>query len=963
MLSGTNVGSVFFDVGFNQKQFNQGVKSSAGFAEKTFGKAFGAIGKMAIAAFSVTAITKFASSAISLASDLEEVQNVVDVTFGQGAKQVNAFAQSSAAAFGLSELSAKQYTGTMGAMLKSMGLVSKQALDMSTDMAALAGDVASFYNLDTDEAFQKIRAGISGETEPLKQLGINMSIVNLEAYAMSQGITKSFAKMTQAEQALLRYNYLMKVTADAQGDFARTSGSWANQTRILKLQWDSFKSSLGGAFIAVLTPVIQMLNIFMAKLVAAGNTFKSFVNFITGNNKKTENSAAGAAAAVSGVGEAADEAGKGAAAGAKKAKGALAAFDELNSLSTDDGSGSGGGEAEMPEMPEIGALEELDTSAIDEYANKLESIKDSFKDFLKEFNLTGPFKNFVETAKNEWGAIKDKAVDSWNSIKDNAAKAWVGITDVIKPLIKPIGTIALEYGSLFIVNFSESIQAGMGILTSTVNGVVSTVKGGIKLLASIAKPILDSLADFFKNNGSKIEGRIREVWGTIETTVRGYVDAIANHIVNVFGGFQTWFEEHYDSIYNTFAGTWEAIWSAVDAIWTGIQTAFEAVFGGMTDFLTQHSDSIRDTLVNTWNIIWQVIEPIWNTITSVVKQVFDGIKSFLNDNMGQIREIFSKAWEAIWTVIKTVLDKINAFWDTWGSTIMADIQGVMNNIKIVFETVWNVIKTVFETTLGAIQGLLDVFIGVISGDWKRAWDGIINIFVSAGKGIVNILIAVGEGLKAIFANAVDTIKNTLSAAWEVIKSKVFSTWKSIKNFIKDIWDGIVGFFSKSWETFSEIGKNIIFGLWDGIKSAWTAVKDGISGIWDSITDGFKSVFSSSAEVEVSGSFNRESMSGGGKGIPKMATGGLVDRPTLALIGEAGKEAVLPLDGDQGWMISLANMISEALGSKLAQMGGNPQQQTESLKLLLDGRVLGELMLDYVLQAADRRGINLAVSTQ
>lgn len=140
-------------------------------------------------------------------------------------------------------------------MLKSMGLTTDSVLDMSTKITELAGDLASFYNLDVDDAFTKIRSGMSGETEPLKQLGINMSVANLEAYALSKGITTSYQKMSQSNQALLRYNYLLSVTADAQGDFSRTSDSWANQVKILQLNFDSLKASVGQLLITALTPL------------------------------------------------------------------------------------------------------------------------------------------------------------------------------------------------------------------------------------------------------------------------------------------------------------------------------------------------------------------------------------------------------------------------------------------------------------------------------------------------------------------------------------------------------------------------------------------------------------------------------------------------------------------------------------------------------------------------------------
>lgn len=212
------------------------------------------------AAAAAAAVMAFAKQGLDLASDLEEVQNVVDVTFGeQGSKMIDSWAKDAAKSFGMSELQAKQFNGTMGAMLKSMGLSEDQVLDMSQSIAGLSGDFASFYNLDSEEAFAKIRAGISGETEPLKQLGINMSVANLEAYALSQGITESYNSMTQAEQALLRYNYLMTTSADAQGDFARTSDSYANQQRIFALEVDNLAASFGSKLLPAATDAIGIL--------------------------------------------------------------------------------------------------------------------------------------------------------------------------------------------------------------------------------------------------------------------------------------------------------------------------------------------------------------------------------------------------------------------------------------------------------------------------------------------------------------------------------------------------------------------------------------------------------------------------------------------------------------------------------------------------------------------------------
>lgn len=204
-------------------------------------------------------ITAFGTYAVKMASDLNEVQNVVDTTFENSSETINKFAKSAAEQFGISELSAKQFTGTMGAMLKSMGLGNKDITDMSIALSGLAGDMASFYNLNPEEAFEKLRAGISGETEPLKQLGINMSVVNLEAFAMSKGITKSYDSMTQAEQATLRYQYIMETTADAQGDYSKTADSTANKTRTTMLQFQTLSAELGQQLLPIVNDVLGAL--------------------------------------------------------------------------------------------------------------------------------------------------------------------------------------------------------------------------------------------------------------------------------------------------------------------------------------------------------------------------------------------------------------------------------------------------------------------------------------------------------------------------------------------------------------------------------------------------------------------------------------------------------------------------------------------------------------------------------
>ena len=248
------------------KNWDKAAEESTSKIEQSFNNLL----KKLVAGFSAVKVGKalldIGKDALEAASALEEVQNVVDVTFGSDANKIDTWAKNAGTQFGLTETQAKKFTSTLGAMMKSAGMSGSEITDMSTDLAGLAADMASFYNLDFETAFQKIRSGISGETEPLKQLGINMSVANLEAYALSKGITKAFNDMSQGEQTMLRYQYLMQATADAQGDFAQTSDGYANSIRKAETAVEGIKTQLGQLLIGPAADALNWVNDFLAQI-------------------------------------------------------------------------------------------------------------------------------------------------------------------------------------------------------------------------------------------------------------------------------------------------------------------------------------------------------------------------------------------------------------------------------------------------------------------------------------------------------------------------------------------------------------------------------------------------------------------------------------------------------------------------------------------------------------------------
>lgn len=418
--------------------------SSSGIKTASFN--LGNLLKTAIGFKAIRGLANLGKSAIGFGSAITEIENVVDVSFGSMADEAYKFASAAKEQFGLSELAAKQYSGTMMAMMKSSGVAQDAASKMSISLAGLAGDIASFYNIDTDTAFQKIRSGISGEIEPLRQLGINLSVANMEAYALSRGITTSYNAMSQAEKVALRYNYLMSVTGDVQGDFARTSGTWANQVRLLTLNFQSLSAVIGQGLIAGILPAIQALNALMSKLMQAANVFRNFMYVLMG--KKLKGSQSGVSDIVSNLGgieTAGDDASSGlddATSSAKKLKKALSVlpFDQLNQLA-DNSDNSGTASKSLG-------------SGLGDLADSFAGIQDSLDEVL----------TVDETPINKWAAKIRKAFIN---------KDWQGLGFTIADMIN----VGMEkiYEVINWNNVGPKITEFVNAFTTAFNSMVSGI--------------------------------------------------------------------------------------------------------------------------------------------------------------------------------------------------------------------------------------------------------------------------------------------------------------------------------------------------------------------------------------------------------------------------------------------------------------------------------------------------------
>lgn len=215
------------------------------------------------------------TAAVKLASDYEENLNKVDVAFGESAGQVKSWAQTATESFGLSESSALEAAALFGDMGTAMGLTTGEAANMATTLTGLAGDLASFKNISTDQAMNALKAVFTGETEALKNLGVVMTQTNLEGFAARQGLV--YKEMDETQKVTLRYQYVLEKTKNAQGDYARTSDGTANSLRTMQEELKNLAVSFGELIIPVITPLISGLTDIIKAIDSLPKPVKAFI--------------------------------------------------------------------------------------------------------------------------------------------------------------------------------------------------------------------------------------------------------------------------------------------------------------------------------------------------------------------------------------------------------------------------------------------------------------------------------------------------------------------------------------------------------------------------------------------------------------------------------------------------------------------------------------------------------------
>lgn len=888
-------GSLIFDTRINENGFNRGtanIGNSMGSLRGSLLK----LGKAMAIAFSITALVKFGKECSDLASDLAEVQNVVDVTFKKSASAIEEFSKSAMEGYGLSITSAKKYSSVLGAMLKSMGMTSEQTLEMSINMTKLSADMASFYNLSNEQAFEKIRAGISGESEPLKQLGINMSVTNLEAFALANGIKKSYSQMSQAEKTLLSYNYLMKATADAQGDFSRTSDSWANQLKILKEQWNSLKTSLGQLIIQVLIPIVQVLNAVVSKLREAAQwlvevvdlSWKINLDWLGGGNKKAVEGYAKSGVAsmdalkdsVSGVGTSAEETQE----QLEKASKGLLGFDEVNTLN-DDSSSAGAG------------VSSIDTSIVDvlepiENAEESSSrLNDVFKDLTSRMKeLAGLFKqgfleglngsnfdNIINNLQRIGKSLKDiftdkSVVESFNNMLDSL----VLNTGKVAGSLASVGITALEFftGSIagYLEQNSEFIKdrlVGMFDISSRIFDILGDFS---VIFADVFKSVFGS--ELAQSIGADIIAIFVNPFLALSEIVLGLTEDVLGVILKPF-------IENKELIKSTLGDLLVPIKTLTEAFSDFATEGAKSMLDAYNDYIKPAMDNIKDAFSS---LLETVLEVFRDNIIPAFEIFADSVKKAFEESVGpafdKFMEAIGKVGELIGVLMKNFLEPMVSFLlKTLGPVFHGCFTSIGETVVTIFEGLFDVIGSL--STI--LSGVCDFLTGVFTGDWRRAWNGIKGIFEGVWNGILSILKVPINLAIAPLNGIIDMLNN--------IKIEVPEWLGKIP--------GLEGLGGKAW--------------------------------------GFRI-----------------------PRIPKLARGGIVDGATNFgnfIAGESGKEMVVPLE-DTGFVEKLAEALGNAVMGAL-QFTMNDGEKTKGDTILqVDGRTLARVLAPDIMREFNRMGVVL-----
>ena len=809
---------------------------------------------------------------IDVASDLTEVQNVVDVTFGDMAYKIEDLAQTSIQQFGMSELSLKTYASRFQAMGSAMGISSKligdansylnkqtngyvglsdSMADVSLNLTKLAADMSSFYNVEQQAVAEDLSAIFTGQTRPLRQYGLDLTQATLQEWALKNGLDADIKSMSQAEKTMLRYQYVMAQTGAAQTDFAVTSGSWANQTRILKQQIEQLAAVIGSALINAIKPLVSVLNQAMSYIIAFAQTVSDALGAIFG--WKYEAGSGGIAQdygdAAESAGDLADETGA-AADNAKKLKDYMLGFDELHVISPDDQTATGGGSG-------AGA----GGGAVSGNGGKWERTEGILENYESDINTLYKLGDYI-------GKALDKALESidWESVYKKAENFGRGLADFLNGLISPdlfytlgktvansINT-ALHFLDGFGTTFDWSdfgTSLGVGL-----NGFMENLDWELALKDAVTwgTGIAEALNKFlqltdFEMVGSTIANFINvaivtalSAGQTFDFTQAGKKlgQAINSFFLNLK------LEEAAQAVNKWIGGILDAGIALIDT------TNFEMIgerlgaFFAELDILelaTKLAELIKKVVVAAGQLLVGTINaaPIETAmVVAVGALTFSSIGKNIATNVGKtialelatnpaITELGKILTATLSSVFMPIGTAIAGFIGTWALPIALAVAGIA-----LIVTNWDSVTTFFSQTLPEKFDEFKEYLGSVSDKTNEELQQIQDRWGSFKTSVSNVLDEFKSTVTINTDETLNKIKTWGSDTYTALTTEVPAALNELINWFKkmpsEIWSAV----TEAYNKFVDIGKYILDGIFEGIGNIGQRAKNFVNGLLQKI---------------------------------------------------------------------------------------------------------------------------------
>lgn len=902
----------------------------------------GIIGTLGLV-FSLKALINFGQQAVNVASDLTEVDNVVQKAFGNMRGEMDALADSSIKNLGISRLEAYQTGSTFMAMGKSMLTSSQDAKDMALNLTKLSANMASFFNTSNKYAAIALKSIYTGETETLKQYGVVMTEVNLKQFALAQGISKSYNEMSQSERVMLRYQYVMQQLGYIGDDFIDTQDSWANQTRVLKEQWKEFLGVLGTGIITVLTPLVKALNMIMGRMIAIAKSIGSVLSNVFGIQVQSANQVSGA---ISDTADAFDDAttavgdyDKATKKASKTASKSLASFDKLNNTMTsqsDNGAGAGGaGGGGGITTPDISSGTD---SALSQANSKINTILDNVKKRLLELVdlLKKGFKNGLGTdfdasinrTQKHLASIGKQLQDIFTNAKViNAANNWAN--NVAYALGQLAGSM-VSIGQTIVENLVGGVDSFLskdsGYITDRIVGLFDISSKVAQITGNLSTAIAEIFTVFRSDTAKNITG---DFMGINADLALGFMELTGRLSSDLYNLIAQPIIDNKDKIQQAIMGLLEPISIAMNTIHGAIKNTFEQIFNVYDEYLAPAFQNITDgfsslvsSLLDVWN---SQVAPFLTTVATEIQTLWEThLQPFVNNLItfvGKIVLAISELW-------KNVLEPLIAW-------IVANVVPVITPIlETMVKTVSSIIGTISDILSGIMEtlgGIIDFITGIFTGDWSLAWQGVQEIFTGIWNALTGFISGIWSTIKSIFTGAISTIVQFIRTGFNAAKTAITTIFGGIRSFISNTWNGIKSIVMGAVNVLKSYVINgfnymksgisgvmntilsIISGIWRGIynvaKSYINFILSGIQGMVNGIIGGFNSMIRALNHLHFSIpdwvpglggkslGFNLSTISR--VSLPRLATGAVLpaNQPFLSVVGDQkhGTNIEAPLD--------------------------------------------------------------------